>query len=228
MQSKSKTHFCGIDDSFSNLDLGIKSVYVEVFLDQILEEMDKRSSLMLEKVPRNGFNLLEGLRMGEYPIILTSLSKSMISESKYTFSDALIKTGPVLIVKKGADLNSLKKLNKREGTSVALTEAPEYYGFLLKHPYIMSYEYASIPAALDDVVSGKRDGALVPNLVALSYIKNLYGDELEIVSKPLNEDGIRFASLRGENEDLLYDANRALKKLMDSSHFSRLRKEWNL
>ena len=73
--------------------------------------------------------------------------------------------------------------------------------------------YDSIPQALNDVVAGAIDGAIVDVVIASSYCENIYKGQLKIVTPPLNDLGLRLLTRVHETPQLMRAFNEGLAEL---------------
>jgi polar amino acid transport system substrate-binding protein len=215
----------GIDPSWFPLSIAGREHSVAGFSTDLLKEIGKREKISITKVTVNWDDLVEGLQNHKYEAILSSMPPYVFNQKIFDFSELYLATGPVLIVPVGSAFDSLKKM---KGKEVAVL--PDTKGAILleKYPDILIRTYDSIPKALNDVVSGALDGAIVDILSALAYCKDLYHDQLKIVTPPLTNEGLRMIALYGEESDLLKNFNRGLEKLKASGEYEKLLVKWNL
>ena len=89
-------------------------------------------------------------------------------------------------------------------------------------------DYDSIPKALNDIVDGTVDGAIVDILSAVAYCQDLYQGKLKIVTDPLNNEGLRMLTLKDQAHDFLLHFNHGLEKLKTSGAYDKLLYKWNL
>jgi polar amino acid transport system substrate-binding protein len=124
--------------------------------------------------------------------------------------------------------SSFDSFAKLSGKEIGIV--PDTKGALLleKYPAILIRSYDSIPQALNDIVRGAIDGALIDNLSAVAYCQDLYQTELKIVSPPLTTEGLRLITLHGQASDLLLRFNRGLDKMKTTKAYDKLLLKWNL
>jgi polar amino acid transport system substrate-binding protein len=99
---------------------------------------------------------------------------------------------------------------------------------LEKYPGILIRTYDSIPKALNAILNGTIDGAIVDILSAVAYCQDLYQGKLKIVTDPLNNEGLRMLSLHDQSQDLILHFNRGIEKLKSSGAYDKLLVKWNL
>lgn len=215
----------GVDPSWFPLQLGGRENNVTAFSTELLKEIGKLEKISIIKVTVNWDNLTEGLQAGKYDAILSSIPPYIFNQQIYDFSELYLATGPVLVMPVKTPFHSLSKL---AGKEIGIT--PDTKGALLleKYPAILIRSYDSIPKALNDIMHGTIDGAIVDVLSAVAYCQDLYQGELKIVTPPLTTEGLRLVTLHGQAADLLLRFNRGLDKLKASKVYDKLLIKWNL
>lgn len=215
----------GVDPSWFPLFLAGRENSVTGFSTELLKEIGKIEKISITKVSVNSDNLVEGLQMGKYDAILSSIPPYVFNQQIYDFSELYLPTGPVLVMPINSEFDSFGKLSGKEigivpGTKGAL--------LLEKYPAILIRAYDSIPKALNALVHGTIDGALIDVLSAVAYCQDLYQKELKIVTPPLTTEGLRLLTLHGKASDLLLHFNRGLNKLKTTHTYDKLLMKWNL
>ena len=211
----------GIDPNWSDSNFGLQTSYVNGYTEDVLVEMARYSGMEFELIKASWDNLLEGLKQGRYDAVITTLPPYEYNVAKYDFSENLLDLGPILITPVNAEKISLESL---EGDLVGIiVNAPTEF-ILAKHPTIIIRSYASIPDLLDAVAKGEIDGALMDRIPAFNYVTDLYNGVLQIVDKPLTNEGIHLVGRKGE----IGAFNKHLISLRKKSTLSKLKKKWDL
>lgn len=223
--SGKRNYQVGIDPSWYPLLLNGKENNLTAFSTELLQEIGMKEGITFSKVTVGWDVLLEGLKKGQYPAILSSIPPYNFNQQTYDFSDLYLKTGPVLVVSTDFHFTSLDKL---EGKEIAVMPDSEGTVILEKHPGILIRNYDSIARALNDVSMGKIDGAIVDVLMATSYCQDLYQGKLQIVTDPLNDAGLRMITLHNSAPELIESFNDGLEKITSSKAYSQLKKKWGL
>lgn len=215
----------GIDASWFPLSLGERENNITGFSTELLKEIGKIEKIAITKVTVNWDDLIEGLQKHKYQSILSSVPPYAFNRQRYDFSELYLATGPVLVVPKNSQSNSLKMFKGKE-----IAVLPDTNGALLleKYPGIILRNYDSIPRALNDVVHGTVDAALVDILSAVSYCQDLYQEQLRVATPPLNEEGLRMLTLHNESSAFIEQFNRGLKTLKSSGVYDKLLTKWGL
>lgn len=215
----------GVDPSWFPLSIPGRENNVTGFSTELLKEIGKSENLHITKVTVNWDDLVDGLKKNKYDGILSSIPPYVFNKKIYDFSELYLLTGPVLIVAADSNINSLKKTNGKE-----IAVLPETKGALLleKFPGAIIRNYDSIPKALNDVVKGTVDGAIIDILSAVAYCLDLYKEKIKIVTDPLTDEGLRLLTLHDEDDSLIRRFNRGLDKLKSSGAYEKLLVKWNL
>lgn len=195
------------------------------FSSDLLQEIAALEKLQLAKINVNWDSLLEGLEKGKYEAILSSMQPHLFYQKTYDFSDLYLQTGPVLIVGSSSPITDLSQLNGKE---IAVQSGSSSVLLLAPYPGIIIRTYDSIPRALDDIASQTIDGAIVNGPEASAYTQDLYRGRLKVVTKPLNDAGLRLMTLHDKNTNLVKAFNRGLMKLKENGKYDKLLHKWSL
>ena len=206
----------GVDSSWRDVELYKQERNVNAFLDEFLLDICKQKKVRIELIKVNSFQLLEGLKKGEYDAALSVLYPFDFNLDKYAFSPVVLLTGSVLVLRKGEELkdftDKLIGVIHEEDTNLLIQHYPE----------AMYKEYFSAPDLLDAVKVSFLDGGILESLEAIPYVKNLYSSLT--IARPLSDFGIRFVSLKN-NKKVLKLFKKALK---DKKDLDKLKTKWDL
>ena len=173
----------------------------------------------------NWDSLFDGLKSKQYQAVLSSLYPYNFNQELYNFSDPFLEIGPVLVLPLQAPKLSLKDLS---GKAVGILEGSPDVLLLEKDPSILIRNYISAPVALNALVSGEIEAALIPILTASSYVDHIYFKKLKIGSPPLTDEGLRLITLKGDNVQLIEKFNQALHSLKKNGELEKLLLKWNI
>ncbi len=211
----------GVDPLWYPIDFGKETSYVNGYTEDLLLEMAQYSGAQFELIQANWDNLLDGLKQGKYDAVITTLPPYEYNRAKYDFSENLLDLGPVLIVPLKAEKRDLTEL---QGELVGVITNDPSMLILAKHPSIIIRNYNSIPELLNALVKGEIEGALLNQIPAVNYVRDLYSTALEIVGKPMTDQGIHFIGPKGELKPL----NKNLEALRKKKILAQLQKKWQL
>lgn len=215
----------GIDPSWSPLNFGNQTAYVNGFTEELLMEIAQRERVEFEKVPANWDTLLSGLKENKYDAVLTSLPRYTFNLAKYDFSQNFLALGPVFVVPVHA---SYKKLAQIKNMSVGILYGDSSEQVLESYPDIRMVRYASVPDLLNAVMDGDVAGVLLSRIPAINYVSDLYKNKLKIVSSPLTDEGIHLIAEKGKQEAFIQSFDNSLKSLKKNKKFKNLLKKWSL
>ena len=98
-KSHEETYEIGIDPTFFPLALNQEAVQVFAFATDVLREISALEKVSLSKVILSWDNLIESLYLEKTRGVLSSAPPNLINKSKFSFSDPILMTGPVLVTK---------------------------------------------------------------------------------------------------------------------------------
>lgn len=206
------------------LDLEARNTQLVGFSMEILQKISVSQKLSLVNITMDSHYLLEDLLQGKYEAILSSFPPYNFNKDRFDFSESYLLLGPVIIVNIASNISSIKQL---KGKAVGvLSDANAMLIESLSGALI--HQYSSKAQALEDVNTGVLDAALVDNLSAHSYCKNLYQDTLKIGSPPLTNEALRLITVRHKNGFLIKAFNKELHQLQKSGEYQKMLNKWQL
>ena len=149
----------------------------------------------------------------------------IFNEKLFDFSTIYLPLGPVLVVPIGSMIDGLNHLNGKEIAVISGSTSPL---ILEGSTGVLIREYDSIPKALNDVVNGTVDGAMIDILSAVAYCNDLYQGKLKVATQPINDEGLRLVTKHGAAPDLISGFDEGLAKLKRNGSYDALLKKWNL
>lgn len=215
----------GMDPDWYPLALYGKEHHITFFSTELLTEIaqDQDINIELQKVTHK--RLFELLDQGLVDGILTSVLPDRNHLHRYDFSESYYPYGAVLVTKKGSSIRSLGDVeNKRLGvkrSSPVLFRVP-----ISAQVYVTPYD--NFLMALHALSEGKVDAVLLDQLLFYVYFSPLYPGQLQVVTMPLTEEGLRLATLKGKEETLIQKFNSGLEDLKKKGTYQQLLSEWDL
>lgn len=214
-----------IDRGWYPLNFMGKENAVYGFSTDLLKEVSTLKKLRLVEMKENWDNMTSNLEKGQYDAILSSMQPYLFYEKQYDFSKPYLLIGPVLVLPMGTQATSLATM---EGKEVAVISGSADELILEKFPNIVVRQYDFIPDALNALVAGDVDGALVDVIPAQAYVQDLYKGQLKIVGTPLSEKGLRLIAFHGKAPELIEKFNAALEEMKKSGTYNTLAQKWSL
>ncbi|OGN64955.1 MAG: hypothetical protein A3E80_06345 [Chlamydiae bacterium RIFCSPHIGHO2_12_FULL_49_9] len=214
----------GIDPNWYPVEFGSQQSYVNGFTEEVLLEISRYTGIEFEKMTANWDTILDGLKTKKYDAIISSLLPYGYNQAKYDFSPPLLQIGPVWIVPG----DHKKAPSKVKGALVGLIEGDATALILEKYPTLIQRNYSSIPDLLNGIVTGEVQGAILAGIPATSYVRDLYAGKLKIIGRPLDDSGLRFIVLKGENKQAFNAFNKALQRMQKKKQLQALLEKWQL
>lgn len=223
--SKRPVFRIGIDQNWYPLNLESFQPYVNGFTEDLLLEISKYAGVDFVKMDANWDSLLDGLHEKRYDAVLSSLPSYNFSKVKYDFSKNFLDLGPVLVVPANAKLNDLSQLSNEV---VGVLMGDSAFLVVQKYPEIIVRKYETVPDLLKAVVTGSLEGAVLDRLVASSFVRDMYANQLKASPDPLTDFGLHAVSLKGEGDHLIQLFDRTLDQLKKQKKLQAMQAKWGL
>ncbi len=214
----------GVDPNWYPLDFDAQQQYVNGFMEELFIEIASYSGMNIERVETNWDSLLDGMNEKRYDAVLTSIPLYNFNIAKYEFSQNVLDLGPVLLTTVKSGVKGLDDLGN-EMVGVVAGDSTEQ--LLQKHPEILMRSYASTMEMLDALEKSEVEAALLGQLQASAYVRDLYAGKLKVVGKPLSPKGIHLAVLKGSQERRLELFDQSLSHLK-KGRMKELLVKWQL
>jgi ABC-type amino acid transport substrate-binding protein len=215
----------GVDQSWFPLDFGVRDNNVTAFSTELLTEIGKIEKIPFVKLTVNWNDLMEGLQKDKYEAILSSMPPYIFNKALFDFSEIYLPLGPVLVVPMQS---KIKSLNDLDGKEIAVISDSTSALILEKSQGVLIRFYDAIPKALNDILNGTVDGAVIDILSAVAFCRDLYQGKLIIVTGPLNDEGLRLITKRDRAPDLIKGFNAGLAKMKKDGSYANLLDKWGL
>ena len=211
----------GVDTTWYPLNFGSETPLVNGYTEDFLLEMARYSGMQFELISANWDTLVSGLQEKKYDAILTSMPPYEYNVAKFDFSSNYLELGPVLIVPVDSQKEALSKMN---GDRVGIVANDQTALILEKYPTIMIRSYNTIPDLLNAVAAGEIHGALLAQIPATNYLRDLYAGKLKIASGPMTDAGLHLVASKGR----MGPFNKTLDALRKRKVIDTLLKKWQL
>ncbi len=214
-----------IDPMWSSLSLKGRESNLTGFATDLLQEIGRVEKINFVKISVSWDQLIPTLMNKDVEAILISMSPYNFNQNQFDFSELFLNTGPVLVVPSSSRVSALNQL---DGKEIAALSGTNGVLILEKYPGILIRNYDSVPQALNAIVKGDIDGALIDILTATAYLQDIYHESLKIATPTLNDSGLRMVALHTISPDLIEGFNEGLDKLKSNGTYDRLLKKWSL
>lgn len=158
-------------------------------------------------------------------VVLTAHPITPSSTKLYDFSNPYFVSGPVVVVAKNAPYTSLKDLQTGEiaiDRNVPLAISEEATAHYILRPY------ESVFLAIEDVVKGKLDGAVVNFILATRFARGFYEGKIKILLPPVIPLGVRCMVKKGMHQEFMQAFNEQLLALRKSKNYDKMLAYWGL
>jgi ABC-type amino acid transport substrate-binding protein len=227
---KQKYHL-GVDASWYPYEFKGEQANINGFLEELLLEVSKMNNIEIIRIDANWDTLFEKMQSKEdakpsYEVVISMKEPHNFNLEHYLFSSIFLETGPVIVKEKTSSYDSLKDLeHKRIGVCQNNLIVP----ILQKNSNVLVLSYTSVAGVLNELEKKKIEAAVIPQIFAISYLKNIYPNQFSY-SKPLFEEGLRFIAEKNNSQGQAFIEmiNKSLKELDHTGTLSSLKKKWNL
>lgn len=223
---KKKVYTIARDPTWYPARLMNKEKSLLAFSDDLVIAIAKAEGFHVDLILANSTSIESGLQQGYYDAILSPLLPLPTQLANYQFSLPYFMLGPVLIVRADFQADSLKDMkDRRVGvvTNAYVSFDPNHY------PSSIIRFYDRPDQGLTSLVKGEIDGLIMDLLFAYSYMHGLYADQIKVVGKPLNQDGLRLIIDRASGDPALVRLfNEGLQKVKESGEYAELLHRWDL
>lgn len=221
--NEKKGYVIAQDPLWYPLSLPGKEAYLSGYTSDLFQKIGAMEAFEVNIVEASWDNLLFGLENQRYDAIVSSLPPIVAYLDQFSFSEVYLELGPQLIVKKKSTISDMIDLEEKE---VGVLSGAMNDINLLEVKSINIQFFDNYTSLLEGVQNGLVDAVLMPRLLALSYIRDLYADSLKIVGSPLNHEGLRLITLKNQEPQLIEKFNRGLQMLKSNKEEEFLLKKW--
>ncbi len=221
-----KTYQIGRDSAWYPLDLRGREKAVVGFSNDLMDAIGKQEGFKAIVFEVGANALLDGLDIGNYNGVLSSLTPNPMNKKKYAFSDPFYLVGPVLIVREKSTIKSVKEMTGK----ILGIESGALQVFNIREPSdVVIIPYATAAKALENLDNGVIDGVLLDALKAYVWVEGFYAGRLKVATSPLTDKGLRLITLsRPEYLKWIEEFNEGLKKVRKEGIYEQLIQKWDL
>jgi len=223
---RKRTFQIGRDSTWYPMDLRGKEKAMVGFTNDLIAAIGKQQdfrSIVFEVGPNA---LLDGLNIGNYDAILSSMPPNTINRKRYGFSDPFYLVGPVLLVSEDSDIDSMEDMS---GRILGIESGSLQIFNITEPPDIVIIPYDSGATALEALDEGVIDGVLLDALRAHVWAEGFYAGRLKVATSPLTNRGLRLVT-RNQPEFLTWISqfDEGLQAIKESGLYDQLLIKWDL
>lgn len=228
-EDKSKHRFrIGIDTSWVPLQVYHSEQNLSYFSEELLSSIAENQNFSARIIPTESEFLISGLLRGDFDAILSlSPIPSRYDPKNFIFSNTYFPLGPVVVTSKTSRIKSLKDISgKKIGFIIGSEAAVPYKDSTIR---FVAYDNADLPRLIDNLLDDHIDGAILKAMLAYHYAeRGIYQNVLEIVTLPLNNDGLALiAKNNPEAKILIKMFDDGLKALQENGTYNQLLQKWD-
>lgn len=167
--------------------------------------------------------LLDGLKKGDYDVLITCMSKSETRSENVNFSDVYYTLPDVIVVRKDETVIKDKADLKDKRIGVQLGSGSEQIADKMKGMFKEIKRYNYNPEAFTDLKFKRVDAVLVGYAYAVNQIKT--DPSYKVVGAPLSEAEIVMVLPKGA-DSLTSQLNDALTKIKGDGTYQQIHDRW--
>lgn len=214
------------DQRWPSINLLGKERDIGAFSDALLAAIGAEEKIKINLYSVQYDQMMNKLESEEFDGVLTAIEPDSRVKQDFIFSQPYFLLGPVLVVAKGSQLDTLDEIKyKIIGISPQSSTALE----ITKDYSIQLKLYDNILKALSDLNDRRIDGVIMPALQAYVYTKTFYPNQLQVATTPLTNEGLRLMTLNNEKgKTLINHFDNGLKKLKEDGKLHEMLIMWGL
>lgn len=214
-----------VDPSFFPLDIEGREENVYVFLNDLLHEVGEKSGVTLNKTNVAWDMVLSRVEEGKVDGAISSIEPYAHNKAMYDFSELLLQTGPVLVVRERSNITSFQNFGKG---ILLVANVDQEQVILREYPEILPKTYDQLAPALEKVLNGYADGILLDAVDAPAYTQVRFAGRLRSAGPPLGNGGLRIITKKGAHPDLIQRVNTGIEAVKASGMYKTLLKKWGI
>ena len=222
-----KVYINGIDANFPPFAYVDKSGNPDGFDVKALNWIAKEMKFEVKHQPMDWDGIIPSLKARKIDIVASGMSITDERRKEVSFTDPYYRIKQILVAKKDAKITVEKALagGNKIGVQRGTTEAKWIEANLIKKAgkKFELVQYDSAPLAIEDVINGRIIAAAMDDQPALDAAKKKPVKILGTFGMPDEEYGY---AVRKEDTEFLKKVNEGLKKLMKSSYWAELKKQY--
>jgi len=223
---ETKVFKIGRDPIWTPLDSFGKGKNLVAFSNELLVAVAREGNFRFQIENAEAKALIDGLEDGDFDAIFRLISPDVSNKKTYYFSDPIILTGPVLMMRKDEDFATFRDL---EGKTVGVLHHTSLLHQIDSIPTVFWSPFGNWRLALESLQQNKIDAVLIDTFPAYTYIKSYYKNYLHVVTGVLIPEGFRLITLQQPlQKEFIEKFNEGLQKVKDKGIYQKLLDKWDL
>lgn len=218
-----------IDTNWKPLQLYNREQNVSLFSEDLLRAIAENQNFSFRIIHVGSDFLYTGLLNQDFDAIL-SFARIPTDDHprEFIISEVYFPLGPVVVATTTSTIKSIEDLNGKKIAFIMGSEAsiPLYENTAI---HFVPYSSVDLPKIIEDLIMNNIDGAILNQMLAKHVAdRGIYKDDLDIVSLPLNKDGLAMiAKNTPESKKIIEKFNQGLKAIQKNGTYDQLLQKWD-
>jgi polar amino acid transport system substrate-binding protein len=213
------------------IDVYGKEKSIVAFTNELMNAIANIVHVQFRWLDLNRGDLMRNLNDGFADALIMGTTPNPFAEDTLVFSDTLLATGPVILVRQNSPINSLKEFSgKSVGMIWGLFAAYNAELQVVVNDYhLVRVDYATPLQALEALVKDQVDGVFLDTNPAYVLQDTLYKGLVKIITPPVTNQGLHFIVLKdAAGEKFVEEFDAAFETLKTDGTYDNLITKWNL
>lgn len=215
----------GIDPTFIQSPVGHKSALVNAFTNELLELIFKNTRFEITYQALSFDNMILGLEDQSSDLIISSMDMGFLEKKDFSFSNVFLPLGDLFVTRKNMQATTFADFS---GKVIALPTGSNLLSLFAPYCTVKINYYDQIPQVLENLVSGRVDGAMIPALSLSASLAEEYRLLLKVSKNEYSNKGLRLISLKDAHSSVIKTFNKRLSTLQDDGTLHKLLQKWSL
>lgn len=215
----------GLNPNFAGESFAGKGGSIYGFTQEFFLKVGSDYGVSFVFVPLAYDSVVEQLQSGGCDAFLSSLAPVLRFHDEFDFSDPLLYTGLVLVVREDEKATSFEEMTGKE-VGILYDDVVQLQSKIPEDVFIRPY--TDVNVALQLLAARGIDGIVMPLIPAYAYCRDLYAGVLKIATPPMTEMSLKIAVLQGGQAPLIEMVDKALEEYRSNGFYAELLSRWQL
>lgn len=215
----------GLNPDFAGESFASKGGAIYGFMQEFFLKVGSDYGVSFVFIPMAYDSVIGQLKGGGCDAFLSSLAPVLRFRDDFDFSDPLLYTGLVLVVRDDETATSFEQMAGKE-VGILYDDVVQLQSKIPEDVFIRPY--TDVNVALQLLAARGIDGIIMPLIPAYAYCRDLYAGVLKIATPPMTEMSLKIAVLKGEQAPLLQMVGKALEEYRSNGYYAELLSRWQL
>ena len=226
MKKVQTKYYIACPTEWNTVDLFTQDKQVTGFLSDLMQDISLGEGIEIRLAFARESEAVALVNEGICDGYFSALPKSFSTEKKYDFSTPLFTSGYLIVVNKNS---RFKTLEECANSNIGITRASLNRVLPLLNPSWRTYIYETNYEALNDIKSGRIDGALVDSLDMQLLMTGIYENTFRPLYPSLSPHEIRVVTLKTpKGAELVNYINKGRARLEEKGEISKHLQYWGI